>query len=299
MNKFLKKTALFLIILLGINMILFMVGKKLYFGAYSKHSLKYKTYLLSDSHGVPLKNFTEKYGVYNFSAESDSYFDMNRKLKYLIKKVKLDTVYLTADDHTLSPYREIVSNEERSLIYSIPDEYDNYYEYLKDRYLRYYLVLFQPNTRSVIRRYVFEMAERIFETVDNDNNHEEIIPWNEMSEEDRISNSEQRALSQFPAAGHSDSLKISLLEIIETCKENKITLIGVKFPLSSEYVEILDGKTYGAEDVLKSNGIDVLDYTDSFKNRNQYFANQDHLNDDGGQKFAELLYNLPKRKSIN
>jgi hypothetical protein len=84
MNKFLKKCSILISILLIANTILFFPGKKIYYDTYSIPSLKFDSYLLSDSHGEALSNYLEDYGIYNFSAGSDSYEDMYRKLEYLL-----------------------------------------------------------------------------------------------------------------------------------------------------------------------------------------------------------------------
>ncbi|MDR3171872.1 MAG: hypothetical protein LBU17_09640 [Treponema sp.] len=284
MKKFLSHALYFLIVLLLINGILFFVSQKLYSDKYTQFSLAYPSYLLADSHGEPLSNGTEKYGIYNFSYSSDSYIDMYRKITFLLNKTKIDTLYIVADEHALSPYREKTNNLDRSLFYCTQYEFDNYYEYVKERYIKQYLVIFQPKVRDLVRSYLYAKVINI------------ILPkqhqpkdWAEMAFEDRIKNTEERVLGQFPSQENSATLEATLLKIIHTCEEHDIKLIGIKFPLSSEYLTVLADKTYNVAHILKSNGIAILDYNSVFRYNNEYFQDTDHLNKQGGLELVKLL----------
>ena len=93
MKKFILNIILFGLCLLLVNKTLFSIQKQFYLEPYGKFELKYQTYLLADSHGEPLKNFTEEYGIFNFSMGSDSYLDMLRKIKFLILIQILNSVW--------------------------------------------------------------------------------------------------------------------------------------------------------------------------------------------------------------
>jgi hypothetical protein len=289
MRKFIRNSLLFLVILLGINTIIYFVGKSLYFGNYSNVSLKYHSYLLADSHGLPLKSLTEKYGVYNFSAGSDSYFDMHRKLVYLINNTRVDTIYITADDHTLGQYRESNNNSDRSVIYSLPNQFDNYYDYIKERYIKYYLPLFQPKLRYVIRSYMGSKLTSVARSVLSSSKNKQLT-WMLLSSDEKIKLSRNRAHTQFPDDKNSVNLEQDLTEIIKLCKQNNIELIGVKLPLTTEYGKITANKSYGADSVIKLNGYKVLDYSKSYAGNSEYFADPDHLNETGGRYFVNLLF---------
>ncbi|GHV73628.1 hypothetical protein AGMMS49940_09300 [Spirochaetia bacterium] len=277
----------FLIVVLILNTVLFFMGNKVYFGKYSRVSLDYDAYLLADSHGMPLGNILEKCGIYNFSMSSDSYDDMYIKLKFLLDKTDVETIYITADDHTLSPYRE-TGNTDRSKIFRTEKEFDNHYEYIKSRYIKRYLVFSQPKCLTVIISFILSKTKNGIKSAIG------IKPgktksWAELSIDDRIKNAGGRMTGQFPSVNYSINVELSLLGIITICKQNNIRLIGIKFPLSSEYITILGDKTYGADTILRANGIDVLDYKNLFIDKSEYFADQDHLNELGGKEFAEIL----------
>ncbi|HOY96984.1 MAG TPA: hypothetical protein PK509_14660, partial [Catalimonadaceae bacterium] len=117
-----RQFLLFGIILLGLNSILFLVYYDLYYKSYLDKAPTgngFTTLVLSDSHGLALGQLLEDDGIWNFSAESDNYQDMRRKLVYVHKQNPgLKTVLLTVDDHTLSVYREQMNNEDRSVVFS-------------------------------------------------------------------------------------------------------------------------------------------------------------------------------------
>jgi len=290
MRKFIKHSLLFLLILLGINTIIYFAGRSLYFGDYSNVSTSFRSYLLADSHGLPLKNLTEKYGVYNFSAGSDSYFDMYRKVVYLIKNTRVDTIYITADDHTLGEYRENNNNSDRSVVYSEPGQFDSYYHYVKDRYIKHYIALFQPKLRYIIRSYMVSKLKATVQSNKQWPSNNKQSTWKAINNDERIKLSQRRSHTQFPDDKNSVNLEQDLTAIIKICKQNNIELIGVKFPLTAEYVKVTANKSYGADRVLKLNGYKALDFSKLYSGNSEYFADQDHLNEVGGRYFVNFLF---------
>jgi hypothetical protein len=285
MKQFLFKVIFILSIVLVFNLALFFLSQKLYFNEYTQFSLDYDSYLLADSHGVAaLSNLAEQYGIYNFSHGSDTYLDMYRKLTFLIDRKQIDTIYIVADEHALSPYRETTNNLDRSLYYSNPSEFDNYYEYFKANYIKKYLVIFQPKIGDFIQSFIYA---KIKNKIVNGINKTET--WAEMSIDNRMKMAEIRVLEQFPSNDRSIRLEQTLLEIISTCKQNNITLIGIKFPLPLEYITTLGNRTYNIGNIFKSNNITILDYTRAFIYNNEYFNDADHLNELGRHEFIKLL----------
>jgi len=156
MRNFLINCFNFFLMLIGCNVLLWFAAKNLYYKNYHEYSLDYRSYLLADSHGSFLKNLTEKYGVYNFSGNSDSYFDMKRKAIFLVNNTNLNKLYITVDDHTLSLYREKSNSADRSNYFVIPEGCRTNYEYLKYRYLKCDIVFFQPTTRTILKSLLFQ-----------------------------------------------------------------------------------------------------------------------------------------------
>lgn len=287
MNRFLKNIFYFTAFLTCINVALWLAARKLYFKDYHKYSLAFRSYLLADSHGTPLGQLTGKYGIYNFSAQSESYEDMYRKIRFLIRQKAIDTIYLTADDHTLSPYRQTANNRDASAYYLSRSDYGHYYDYLKNRYLIPYVMFFQPKALSAIRIFITSKIKKLISGKGNQADPDSSTPWADAAGKYRTEKAEERAKEQFPPGKASSKLSKTLMDIIRVCKENQIVLIGIKFPLASAYIKASEGKTFGAEDILKAQGIPVMDYKLVFRDRDDFFENQDHLNKEGARHFIE------------
>ncbi|MDD2491219.1 MAG: hypothetical protein PHV12_03385 [Bacteroidales bacterium] len=286
MDKFKKSLLRFVLLMLLINGLIFIV-KFFLFNDYYKHSTENNSYLLADSHGWYLGKATERIGVTNFSYYSDSYIDTERKLNYLIGRGEIDTVYISADDHTLSPYRDFSNNEYKSVKY----------EYTQGEYeisdfalykLQHYVVLFDPNIRAIISHFFNEQSERL---LGFDKNVAEVddLPWERLSEEERVSLSEERFSEQFPDMNGSDDLEESLLNIVELCEKNNITLIGIKFPLADEYSKLIGEQSYEADSILFANGIKIYDFRDIFHNDDSFFEDPDHINSKGALKLIDSI----------
>lgn len=288
MKRFCYNIFIFFTIILLFNSILFLFAISKYYIGYEKRPAKsYSAFILADSHGLPIGDFSEKYNVFNFSAGSDSYFDMKRKISYLLENGYIvDTIFITVDDHTLSPYREKTNNLDRSSIYSSPNEYENQYEFLKEKYVKYYFPIFQPKISSLFKSYLKAKLKVLYQPTKNSLTEK---VWSDCPEDDRIKSAENRMKSQFPADNNSKRLEKTLLEIIHLCQTNEIELIGIKFPLSSSYLKVLDSQSYGADELFLSKDLNVKDYKEIFIENPEYFANQDHLNSKGGKIFTKRL----------
>ena len=287
MEKFLKSAFRFALIILVLNVIIFFV-KDLLFREYYKYSDKFDNYLLADSHGWKLRNYTERMGVVNFSYHSESYRDLNRKLTYLIENEEVDTVFLSVDDHTLSPYREKSNNDYKSVKYDYLRGGYNLIDYVKFK-LQYYVVIFDPNIRAIISHFFTEQALKLVEEENPERVSIKDIPWPQMNAKQRDILADERLHEQFPSETHSEKLEESLVEIINNCREHNITLIGIKFPLSDEYLTKLGEFSYDADSVLISHGIKVLDFKESFRNNDEYIEDPDHLNRAGANKLIDSL----------
>lgn len=298
MRKFVSNTLCFLFVLIILNTLINHFSNDLYLGTYKEVSLNFNSFLLSDSHGLPLGENTKKYGIYNFSAGSESYIDMKRKLNFLIKKTKVDTIYITVDDHTLSHYRENSNNLDRSVFYTTVEDYPNIFIYLKDK-LMFNIAFFQPKKGSFLKRsFLSTIKNSITNNVSS--NNEKITEWIEMNKTQRLELSKIRFSNQFSTKKKSIKLEKALKQIIKKCKENNIVLIGIRYPLVKDYIGLIDNFTGEASELFKENGLNVLDYTDVYVNKNEYFANQDHLNIEGGRIFTDLVFgNAEKARTQN
>ena len=279
MKKFIFNLLYFGIILLTINTVFYGIAYHAYYKSYEKNDLSFQSYLLADSHGTALKNFTEEYGVYNFSAASDSYFDSLIKVKYLVKNTKVKRILLSVDDHTLSPYRENINNLQRSSFYIVQQDYDTIFSGVVNSFKRF-MVLLNPSIREIIRSYVQSTLIK----------NPKAKEWALLSDSEKTNLAVERFNYQFNFPIPSTALTSSLIEIINICKENNIELIGIQFPLTHVYFQTIKNKSFHADEIFRKNNLKVYDFREFYNTQNTYFLNQDHLNDSGSRKFIKSLF---------
>ena len=285
MKKFIGNILICLAILISINVFFNFLIWKNYYKDYSEINLNYETYLLGDSHGKALADNMENKGVFNFSAVSDSYFDMHRKINFLIQNSKVKKIILTVDDHTLSKYREGSNNLDRSVIYSTAADFDSYVDFIKDRYLKRYIAFSNSKSRDLLKALFISTLKS------SGGKMKKKKVWNELTEQERFALADKRAAVQFPGKQQSAALISQLDQIISLCHKNKIELIGIKFPLSGEYYSLVGSKSYNADSLFLRKGLFVSDFTTIFKDNPDYFADQDHLNETGSKKFCAIMIN--------
>ncbi len=289
MKLFIKNCVLFCIILSFINLGLYRFAETQYYGEYQRipdHT--YTEFLFADSHGTPLSKTTEKYGVYNFSAGSDSYLDMERKLEWLISNnYTVRTIYLSADPHLMSPYRERRNNLDRSNFYLTPDMAENSYEYFKIHFIVQYAVIFQPKIRQLLRSYVISKTRELLTgarvTTENPT-------WIDLTPEQRKREAESRIRYQYPVEGTSTLLGDTVERIAQRCRDHHITLVGLKFPVAPEYLTALGERRTSASLVFHELGIPVRDCSNAYSDEPAVFDNQDHLTMEGGTRFSREFF---------
>jgi len=117
----------------------------------------------------------------------------------------------------------------------------------------------------------------------------EFTPWAKMDRNQKHQFSYHRVNSQFAHNNHSDQQKTYLNLIINTCLLHDIEIVGMKFPLTSSYLENLGTRSHLADEILKAKGLEVLDFRNYFVNRDDLFLNSDHLTAEGGKELARLI----------
>lgn len=281
MKKFILKILLFSSLLLIINLIFKKILNEIYFKEYYQVNLNKEIYLLSDSHGHALGSFNDE-KIYNFSMGSDSYLDMKNKLIFLIRKSKIKTIIMTSDDHTLSPYRDNYNNEDRSSYFKSREDYSNILEFFKKKYLYQNLVLLEPRYGTLLNKYLKSL---LFPSHSADDPN----TWNNTSEIVKNQKSSERFNHQFAYSKPSDKLEEALLDIFRICRNNGIKIIGVKFPLSKQYNNVLGEKSFHAETLFNKKNIKVYNFNEKKFQKDHYFKNQDHLNKNGAKILRQNL----------
>ncbi len=283
MKAFLKNILVFTFLLACFNSALLILVQNIYVEDYYKVQLDYKEYLLADSHGYNAGDLRETNGIYNLSETGDSYIDMERKLRFLIRKSSVEKIYLSVDDHTLSPSREDFNNKGLSVYYTDSSDFSNYFTFLNEKYINRYIVFFNSKYSAVIKHFFKNKLNSI--TSEN----KDPIPWSALSETEKEVKSKQRFNTYFSEEKRSKKLTQSLKRMIQLCKENNIQLIGIKFPISSSYDQVLGKQSYDSDKLFRENGLDILDFKKSLLSKDTLFSDQDHLNNAGELAFKTLL----------
>lgn len=289
MKKFLINGFIFFLIFSLLNIPFYAIVDKVYWRYYKNVKTDFNKFIFADSHGIRLR--AEMHGFFNFSAGSDNYADMLRKLNYLRRKTQVDTVIISAEDHTLSNYREILNNKDRSAHYTNHRDYDNIYQYWKEKYIKNYYVLLNSKQRDIVYTY---LKKNLFGKKVSENEIKK--EWLDYSEEERILKATSRAKTQFNKYKKSEVVEKSLRNLIETCLENNIYIVGVKFPLTKLYMEIINDQSFYADSVFLEYNIPVYDFTKLYVDRDDYFVDQDHLNREGSKEFTEILIHTIRKK---
>lgn len=282
MRKIFLKLTLFFSGLLFISFLFNYIIDQNYTGLYENVDLNFETYLFSDSHGLPLSNNLEKAGIFNFSVASDSYYDIYRKINYLIQESEVKKIIVSVDDHTLSPYREQYNNLDRSIYFATIEEFDSKFDFYKTRFIFKNFPIFKPKARDIVKSKI--TSKLLFANSGHDTS-----TWDSYSKSKKTSKSQARFKTQFRYKENSKPLAKKLEDIIILCKQNEIELIGIKFPLSMAYLEVLGENNYNADNIFINNKLPVWDYKKILITKPEYFENQDHLNIAGGKVFSELL----------
>jgi len=249
---------------------------------------EHHNFLLGDSHAEVInQSDLDAIHVLNFSASSESYFDVYAKLNYLLSKTRVDTVFLAVDNHTLSYYREYSTNQHRSIRYSryrIHARYykKNYLRYLFDKYVSIYLPLFDTGHSKLLGEKIKAVAHGSKPRDYSD------FDFSQIPGETRVRRSDQRVSMHFPHNIPSKRVTSCLNEIITLCESSDIELIGIKFPLTREFYIHPARISYGADSILTARHHPVLDFEDLYLDRCDFFRDQDHLNNSGSTAFVEV-----------
>ena len=266
----------------------------------------YDTFIFSDSHGWSLtknsidnKIRLDSLGIFNFSYGSDSYYDIYIKLNYLLQNnVNIDTVLVTADDHMISYYRQNSNNVNRSVVMATPSTFKDSYNqsilyYLIRKYLFRFFPMIKASNSQLMKKFLTHNIKTNIRTnfAGEDSSKTTSLSSNWSNTVDKKTVAINRLKTVFPKDSYSQSLKSCLIEIISLSKKHDITVIGVKFPLTREFVESTAYHDYNVESIFKKRGCRVLNAQKILYDQEEMFANQDHVNNRGGKIFIHYLRN--------
>jgi|TARA_B110001450_G_scaffold254657_1_gene280458 hypothetical protein len=288
LRKFIKKTILFLLLLVIINLTFHcFLTKEVVFNKYiynGQNLEKYNVFILSDSHGEALKNLTNQFNIFNFSYVGDNYQDMYYKLLYLSSHIDSnDVILITVNHHTLSKYRDVSNNTIRNLMYvnNIENVFDDDLntEFHKSKLFKK-VPLLVGNYGSFYFDYIKNhLKDGFFDDLSFAN-----VPA--IKQKKQI---ESRFNQQFGNDDNSEKGLFFLNKIIEISKKYKFQLKGIKYPVSNLYYNKIKDFDMNAEMVLTLNNIETIDFQKKYFFSDDMFKDQDHLNKKGAQVLLEKL----------
>ena len=122
--------------------------------------------------------------------------------------------------------------------------------------------------------------------------------WEDLSISEQNVVSQDRIDNYFALPSPSEKMSESLQRIIALSKVRNIELIGLKFPLSKSYVEILENESYRADSVFLNHNLPIVDFDSLFLEKDFMFRDMDHLDREGGEQFVEILFDSLENKNL-
>src|SRR5690606_38088523 len=184
------------------------------------------------------------------------------------------------------------NNLDRSAYYANREDFSSYQEFIYHKYLKYYCVFLNDRYSLVIKNFIqnelFDFSKWGGKRSKSSWENLSILEQKEISR-DRINN-------YFELSSPSTVMSEALQRIIAICIAKDIELIGLKFPLTKTYVEILEDESYRADVVLMSHDLPVIDFDSLFLEQDSLFRDMDHLDIGGGEKFVDILFDSLEKK---
>ncbi|MEJ2543087.1 MAG: hypothetical protein P8Y99_03385 [Calditrichaceae bacterium] len=248
MANFFKNSFFFILGFILLNIIFyFVITKPAIYEKYifNENSIDdYNMFLISDSHGAFLRGIPDLYDIYNFSYSSDNYLDMFLKITYLSTKLtKNDTIFLTIDYHNLSSYKDETSNIKMNIVYSnynlsIIDKEDlqNYKLWYK-KYLKYLPLLDVDFSRFHLQYYIPQKMPSLG------------YSFADYTESQQNNICSRRYNGQFLDRVKSKRQLKYLNKILALSKEHDFILIGIEFPITKKYWQMIKDKDFGRVDL--------------------------------------------------
>jgi hypothetical protein len=245
----------------------------------------YDMFIIGDSRSHTLKNNLEEYGYFNFSSRGDSYQDMYRKIDFLTKKVAVKTILLQVDEYHVLKYRESLNNDFISVNYTTYRDYKNFILYFYIKYIKPSIL--DSQIKDVVKKYLHNLLNKLnVHTIMFLNENVTINEGNINLNQDL----NDRFHKQY-GKGKSLFLENYLEKILKICKDKDIELIGIKYPIRSDYLDIISNTSLIENSFLLTDEYKTLDYSSAFRSKSDYFQDQDHLNDLGAFYLINLLKN--------
>ena len=297
MKKFLVKAVLFAAgVVLLCSVFTPAVRPKIYQGYEAARAdvlqLKPRCVVLGDSHARKLKQkYFSSRGVYNLSYTSDNAIDMLTKLRFMVRQgIPPDTVVLECDWHMFSPYRSTKNNFSRSVLFSDFGSYRRLYgfhpvEYAAYRYVFPAVPMLNLGNAGLLRRKLFPGW--------SGGSPEPV--WHEISPQERVVLAEARLTEQFRGDELDETLMAHFADIVKVCGENGIRIVGVRFPVTTEYRNRLPGAAVAStRRFFETLGITIHDFSELYDDP-RHFDDADHMDRKAAKRLTARIERLTVR----
>lgn len=249
--------------------------------------------IVGDSHpGMIEQPWLDK-RFYNLGTASDSMNEIYIKVAYAIRhNPDFKYLLLTADSHILSKYRDAFNNKAYIKPFATPEDYEFVYgepystDWVGDRLSRFPLFDFNVyvtgRERLVGQIKNFLKGKKYTEAKDKQ--------WIEHPQDERDRRAAERAKIHLTRPLTDENAR-RYRDIIDLCRRHNITVIGLRYPLSPEYLAEMEKYDLSALDGLYDTiHFDMfLNYTRLIRDR-EYFQDMDHMNEAGVKHFLKRLY---------
>ena len=274
MNNFIKKTFIWLVIVLSISIVIFSIEYNVSIKTHVNHPNLKKSdnniFLLADSHGFGIN--TDSFGVSNLSNYSESYVDMESMLYFLINNRKINRIILSYDEHLFNTYRDEINNNYKSTwLKSFSIFYTVKYIF---KYNETYISLFQNQITRTLEKLFFGKKE-----IEKD-----FISYSNDIKTKKVKN---RIKEQY--TGISKHQIQSFNKIIKLCNEKNIQIDLIRFPLPKIYLEERKkNQIYLDLKIPKVKDVNIIDLSESIQEI-EFYKDQDHLNEEGLKLLEKLI----------
>ncbi|WP_223701219.1 DUF1574 family protein [Sutcliffiella deserti] len=239
---------------------------------------------------------------FNLGRGGDTTPIMYFKLKWLIENdVNVEHLLLQMDYHIFSYYRTQPGNHVKNYYHIIDEpvdselgDYPSANTFFGDNFIFYSLLdVYSPIIHKTFLNYL--KGDFTKPDVSYNGQLSTDYDWTVLDEEDRIASAESRtAGTLYNQYLISEKLVHYYEKIIELAQQNNIKVTLIRYPLANEYLDLVNEEVETEFNELLSRienkyNLKTLDYRYIFQEKQNYFIDQDHLNNTGAKELGKVI----------
>jgi len=248
----------------------------------------------------------DTYDVFNWSEVGEGFRQTLLKADYVLRvKKSVRAIVLPVDDYVLSEYRAANIRWSASVPYADPELLRRFLGASTARIWRnrlaYMLPVLDHETRLAFRDHLSLRADQFigfprpgaFTRLDDCLNlrFSDEVNWMGEPDDRRSARTAARVRAQYPADLVVDEMVTILRTILESARRNGVLVVGVRYPISNEYISAATERNVSAvRSAIAGLPFDAtLDYVARFADRQELFNDMDHLRRSGAREFTSVL----------